>query len=275
MEPFDPKRLLILPDVELPHLNSTRTVRIYLPYDYKEGHKDYPVLYMHDGQNVFDDQTATYGMSWKAGDILDDLQVRGITQGLIIVAIDCSNGLCRYNEYSPWKMDPDFELPSRSDDIYRYGGDGDKYGAFLIETLKPYIDANFRTCPERETTYLAGSSMGGLITLYLGSEYSNVFAKLGILSPAFWFNKNQVFNHIQQQEFKRPTQIYMDMGTSETGDPLRADFSDIYLSGSREMKAVLDKKHNVALFYQEGAGHVHNELAWRMRFPDMIRFFYS
>ncbi|WP_454441984.1 alpha/beta hydrolase [Vibrio bathopelagicus] len=269
--------LILIDEFLIPQLNRTRTLRIYLPAGYRQSEQAYPVLYMHDGQNVFEESTATYGMCWDARTTLDEMQRLGQLSGLIVVAIDSSNELDsmgRYNEYSPWKAHQDIKEMGVGDELLKFGGEGDEYMAFICQTLKPYIDQTYRTKPSREFTYLAGSSMGGLISLYGGSLYQDTFGVLGVFSPAFWFNKLSYFEYIKEFNFLYPTKIYMDMGTDEAREGVTVDFADVYLSGSREMNKLLAQKQNVALLYQEGKDHKHNEIAWSLRFPDFIDFIF-
>ena len=161
--------LIIIDEFFIPQLNRTRTLRIFLPARYHQAEHAYPVLYMHDGQNVFEKSTATYGMCWDAQTTLDEMQRLGKLSGLIVVAIDSSHeldGMERYNEYSPWRANQEIKELGVGDELLKFGGEGDEYMAFICHTLKPYIDQTYRTKPNREFTYLAGSSMGGLISLY-------------------------------------------------------------------------------------------------------------
>ncbi|MEZ8601434.1 alpha/beta hydrolase [Vibrio splendidus] len=269
--------LIIIDEFFIPQLNRTRTLRIYLPAGYHQEEHAYPVLYMHDGQNVFENSTATYGMCWDARTTLDEMQRLGKLSGVIVVAIDSSHeldGMERYNEYSPWRANQELKELGVGEELLKFGGEGDDYMAFICQTLKPYIDQTYRTKPSREFTYLAGSSMGGLISLYGGSLYQDIFGALGVFSPAFWFNKPSYFEYMKEFNFKYPTKIYMDMGTDEAREGTIVDFADVYLSGSREINKLLAQKHNVTLFYQEGEDHKHNETAWSLRFPDFIDFIF-
>src|SRR5690606_36165183 len=144
-----------------------------LPPDYETSAKYYPVLYMHDGQNLFDVRTSFSG-EWKVDEHLDSLFLLG-DPGCIVVGID-NGGTNRINEYSPW-VNPQYG-----------GGQGDQYIEFLIETLKPYIDQNYRTLPDAEHTGIMGSSMGGLISYYGGLTNQNVFGRIGAFSSSFWFS---------------------------------------------------------------------------------------
>ena len=155
----------------IPGLNRERTVRIYLPPGYEQGTRRYPVLYMHDGQNLFDDATA-YAGEWGIDETLNELaKSRGLE--LIVVGID-NGGAERIHELNAWD-NPQFGK-----------GEGEQYTAFIVEVLKPWIDQHYRTRPDRRHTAIMGSSMGGLISSYAISRYPQVFGKAGIFSPAYW-----------------------------------------------------------------------------------------
>lgn len=269
---FDPERLQILDAFQLPQLARDRAIRLYLPRDYHTTLRRYPVIYMQDGQNVFDDATASYGRSWRVGETLDALHEQS-GQGAIVVAIDCGEDLRRFNEYSPWQMDAQFALPGRDiQGLHASGGEGEAYVRFLAETLKPYIDQHYRTLSDRQHTVIAGSSMGGYISLYAGMTRPAVFGVLGVFSPAFWFNRQAMFDLVERTTLVCPMRIYMDMGSDETSDHTRSDFAQVYLQGSRDMHALLQNKNNLEVEYIEGAGHQHNELAWSLRFPHFARW---
>lgn len=153
----------------MPQLDRNRKIWLYLPPDYSTSTKNYPVLYMQDGQNLFDNATSFAG-EWQVDETLNSLFAGG-DYGAIVVGIENGGGE-RLNEYSPWNN------PSYG------GGLGDQYVAFLANTLKPYIDANYRTRPEPQFNALIGSSMGALISTYGATEFPNIFRKVGSLSPA-------------------------------------------------------------------------------------------
>lgn len=160
----------IIDSMTIPQLGRTRRVWVYLPPDYATSGQRYPVLYMHDGQNVFDAATS-YAGEWGVDETLDSLHAAG-DPGVIVVAVD-HGGSLRVPEYSPWPT--------------RFGaGEGDKYVAFLVGTLKPWIDRNYRTLPDRLHTGIAGSSMGGLISFYAALKHPDVFGRAAVFSPAFW-----------------------------------------------------------------------------------------
>ena len=185
----------------LPQLSTTRRIWVYLPPDYQQNpNKMYPVMYMHDGQNLFDDLQSFAG-EWGVDETLNQLFAQNGDPGCIVVGID-NGGANRLNEYSPW-VNPTYG-----------GGQGAQYISFLINTLKPYIDTNYRTLSGRENTAIGGSSMGGLISLYAALEHQNVFSKALIFSPAFWFS-NQCFAQATSKGRQQPLKIYMLCGQNE------------------------------------------------------------
>jgi len=275
---YDPNRMILLSDFEIPQLDRRRIVRIYLPADYNTSSKHYPVIYMHDGQNVFEPELCISGMSWQAAEHLDSLQAHGEIDGAIIVAVDNSplqNGLGRMNEYSPWPCNTVSELDDWN--IKRtLGGEGEAYGAFIAETLKPYIDLHYRTRAEREFSTVAGSSMGGLISLYIALNYQHIFANAGVFSPAFWFTEASLTHFIRHTSVTHPLNIYMDIGTNETSDHAISAFASVYLDGAKRIHQLLetkDDKLHCSLMIEEGA--IHSESAWARRYPYMVRQFYT
>jgi predicted alpha/beta superfamily hydrolase len=186
----------------IPQLSTTRRIWLYLPPDYATSTKNYPVLYMQDGQNLFDNETAFSG-EWQVDETLNSLFNQG-DYGAIVVGIDNGGG-ARLNEYSPW-VNPQYG-----------GGEGDDYAAFMANTLKPYIDANFRTRPEPEMNALIGSSMGGLIATYGACEFPLAFRKVGSMSPAYWFSLNNLNSYINTSVLNLQNhRIYFVAGTNES-----------------------------------------------------------
>lgn len=169
------------PTFFIPQLNVTRKVWVYLPPDYYTTTKTYPVLYMQDGQNLFDNATAPYG-EWQIDETLNQLHSQG-NYGAIVVGID-NDGGSRLDEYSPW-INSEYG-----------GGEGDLYMQFIGETLKPYIDSNFRSKPQSQFNALIGSSMGALISTYGAVKYPNLFSKIGSFSPAYWFALSDMNNYV-------------------------------------------------------------------------------
>ncbi|MBG8554902.1 alpha/beta hydrolase-fold protein [Hymenobacter guriensis] len=241
----------------IPQLGGrTRRIWIYLPVDYATSARRYPVLYMHDGQNVFDKCTSFSG-EWGVDEALRQLQQSGQDPtGTIVVAVD-NGGNSRLNEYSPW---PNAE--------YKSGGEGDKYVDFLVETLKPYIDQQYRTLTGREYTGIAGSSMGGLISVYAALKYQNVFSKVGVFSPAFWFARQPLFDYVKTAGHQQPIKFYFLAGAkeSETMVPLMAEMRDAL---QQQGFAAADMSYHVL---EDGQ---HAEWFWQREFPAAFQWLYA
>lgn len=227
----------------IPQLNRYRRIWIYLPASYHltKG-KRYPVLYMNDGQNLFNLQTAPFG-EWGVDEALDSLQ-RKSGREAIVVGID-HGGNKRLNEYNPFDNDS-------------FGvGEGKRYAAFLAETLKPYIDKNYRTLSDVGHTYIAGSSMGGLISLYTVVAYPNVFGAAGVFSPAFWTSP-PIFKTVSDAKWNSAKRFYFYAGGKEA-KPMQKDME--------KMIKVLQTKTNYEVVSSIDPLADHNEAAWRKEFP--------
>jgi predicted alpha/beta superfamily hydrolase len=187
----------------MPQLGKSRRIWLYLPPQYSDTSKRFPVFYMHDGQNLFDRTTTAFGTEWGVDETLNALANQG-DKGCIVVGIDHGGG-SRLDEYSVYKN-------------ARYGGgQGAAYAKFVVETLKPYIDANYRTKSDRTNTAVGGSSMGGLISMYMAAEYQNVFSKALIFSPSFWFS-DSCYTQVQQRGKRFGMRYYFMAGTNEDAD---------------------------------------------------------
>jgi predicted alpha/beta superfamily hydrolase len=223
----------------IPQLNRVRRIWIYLPEDYATSMKKYPVMYLHDGQNVFDDATS-YAGEWGVDEFLDSNEANKC----IVVAID-HGGAKRFNEYSPY-------------DHERFGkGEGELYAEFVAKTLKKYIDKNYRTKRSRENTFIAGSSMGGLISFYAVLKYPKVFGGAGVFSPAFWVAP-KIEEDIKAKGKKVKGSIYFFAGKLE-GETMVLDM----LKAFGEM-ATVSKSKMKSVIRDEGR---HNEGTWRVEFP--------
>lgn len=229
----------------IPQLNRKTRIWIYLPKDYQKTNQHYPVLYMQDGQNLFDEYTSGFG-EWGIDECLDTLASK--TKPCIVVGI--ASGIKRLNEYNPY-------------DNTRFGkGEGDPYSAFLVKTLKPYIDKHFRTLRTRNNTLIAGSSMGGLISYYAIMKYPEVFGKAGIFSPSFWIAPEMIgltdsIGHSARGKF------FFYIGREE-GDSYVKDMEQI----TGKLKAYTGNK----VYSIIDPGGRHNETAWRKWFPVFYRW---
>ena len=238
----------------MPQLNRTRRIWVYLPPDYGKSDRRYPVLYMHDGQNLFDRATSFAG-EWRVDEALEKL-FRERNFSVIVVGID-NGGERRIDEYSPWR-----------NEAYGRGGEGDAYIRFIVETLKPYIDSHYRTLPNE--TGIMGSSLGGLISIYAGFKYPETFRYVGAMSSAFWFNP-EIYDFVRNAP-EGPEKIYIDWGTLEGSDPSGM------IETNRKMVDVLTERGYVEgenLLVIEDEGATHNEYYWSRRFPDAVLWLFG
>lgn len=238
-----------LSGVYSPELGNRRDVLVYLPASYGRSDLRYPVIYMQDGQNLFDPATSFAG-DWGLGTALPRAERKGAEA--IVVAVP-NMGADRIGEYSPF-VDPE-----------NGGGRGDLYLDFLIDTLRPTIDREFRTFSDPARTGIAGSSMGGLISLYAVFRHPEVFGFAGALSPSVWFAKAAVLDFVETAPRAR-ARIYLDVGTSEGGDAL---------GYARRLRDTLIRKGyrlDEELLWVEEKGGTHNEAAWGRRFGRAVPF---
>lgn len=233
-----------------PQLENRRDILVYLPRSYERGRRRYPVLYMHDGQNLFDPATS-FSDEWHVDGTMEVLGSRGIEA--IVVAIP-NMGEERLDEYSPF-VDPKLG-----------GGKGDAYLDFIAETIKPLIDRDFRTLADREHTCIAGSSMGGLISLYAFFRRPDIFGVAGVLSPALWFAGRAIFEFVERAPYSEG-KIYLDIGTRE-GERTLADVRRM-----RDLLMAKGYRLRKQLFYVEESGAGHEEGAWRRRIRFAVPFF--
>jgi predicted alpha/beta superfamily hydrolase len=238
-------------------LPSDRDVIIYLPPGYDRAKKKrYPVLYMHDGQNLFDGATSFIpGKEWRVDETAQSLIRNREIEPLIIVGI-YNTGLSRVDEYTPTR-----------DQKRNMGGKADLYGRLLVEELKPFIDSEYRTLTDAANTGLGGSSLGGLATLYLGLKYSDTFGKLAIISPSLWWDNRFILRGVEAMNIKHDVRIWLDMGTNE-GTPV---------NDARQLRDAFESKGwqmNSDLKYFEAEGAVHDEAAWGNRVGMVLRFLF-
>jgi len=239
----------------LPQLpGRNRRVWLYLPPGYaRQPTRRYPVVYLQDGQNVFDEATAFAG-EWGVDETLNQLAAgpAKITQA-IVVAID-HGGERRLDEYSPW-----------ANAEYHKGGEGDRYTDFLARTLKPYIDAHYRTRPEAAHTAVAGSSMGGLIALYAGLKYPQVFGRVGVFSPAIWFAKDSLLAYARHRPVPLASRFYFVAGPAESETML-----PLMVAVRRQLLASGVAPGHIRL--QAPADGQHAEWFWRREFGPAYRW---
>jgi predicted alpha/beta superfamily hydrolase len=237
-------------------LQHDRDVLVWLPPDYEASGGRYPVLYLHDGQNLFEPDTAFQkGEYWRVGETAADLIEAGEIEPLIIVGI-YNTGDHRKEEYTPTR------------DAKLGGGEADDYGRMIIEELKPLIDRTYRTRPEARSTGIGGSSLGGLVSLYLAFTHPQVFHRVAALSPSVWWNFRAILKTVRQSRSKPPLKIWLDMGTAEGKKGL---------DDARLLKAALvglGFSVDVDLHYAEYEGATHTETAWAARVGPMLKYLF-
>ena len=240
-------------NVTVPELTGKekRRAYVYLPESYKyDKEKRYPVLYMFDGHNVFFDDDSTYGKSWGMKEYMDFTQTQ-----LIIAAVECNhspdNG--RLSEYSPFDFDMD-------EDGTHIEGRGRQTMNWFVRFFKPYIDRHYRTLPDRDHTFIAGSSMGGLMSLYAVLKYNYIFGRAAALSPSLWTNQDEAYKMILTSNPKTPTIIYMDYGSEEMKNR-RA----MYKAYAKASSLLLEKR--VMLNSRIVPWGKHTEESWERQLP--------
>lgn len=245
-------------------LGNTRSVRIWLPAAYEtESSRTFPVLYMHDGQNLFASTSGGSPVKWEVDGTTDALIAAGKLEDLIIVGID--NTGARMDEYTP------------TQDSAGRGGKGDAYARFVINEVKPYIDSAYRTQCEPESTAVAGSSLGGLISFYMGVTYPEIFGQVAAVSPSFWWDDQETLRALSAQSTPPTPRFWIDMGTGEGSD----DEGNGLTSSVEDARAVRDRLLTLGLPFVEQVGYlevpggVHNEAAWAERFSDILLFLFG
>jgi predicted alpha/beta superfamily hydrolase len=237
-------------------LSTPRDLIVYLPPGYDAASKTrYPVLYLQDGQNLFDPATAFGGQDWQADITADHLIDDGVIPPLIMVGV-YNTGVRRISEYTPTR-DP------RS----RKGGKSGRYAQMLVREIKPLIDSEYRTAKSTAYTGVGGSSLGALTALHAGLCYPNVFGQLALISPSVWWDSRAVLDIIGGFTGRAHPRIWLDMGTDEGSAPEKA------VEDARRLQAALEDKgwiEGVNLCYREFSGAGHNERAWGERFGEVL-----
>jgi predicted alpha/beta superfamily hydrolase len=242
----------VLPALAIPGLGRQRTIRVYLPPGYAMGASRYPVLYLHDGQNLFDAATGFAG-EWEVDESLNRL---ARTRHLELIAVGIDNGgEHRLQELTAW-------------DNAKYGrAEGRAYMDFVVDVVKPYIDAHYRTLPDRAHTAIMGSSLGALISHYALMQYPGVFGKAGLFSPSYWYAP-QIYSDAATRRLPADTLLYFYAGSSEDPD---------MVGNMLEMAGVLRQAGFPSgdLTIHVAAGARHNEAAWRAEFPRAVEWLFG
>ena len=238
-------------------LPGDRNLTIFLPPGYEASEERYPVLYLHDGQNLFDPEAAfVKGQHWRIGETATALIEAGRIPPLLIVGID-NTGARRLHEYTP------------TYDRRRGGGGAEAYGALIVRELKPFVDARYRTLPDAAHTGLGGSSLGALVSLYLGLEYPDVFSRLAVLSPSVWWDRRAILRNVRAAKPKPRLRIWVDIGTRE---------GRYHVENARLLKVGLTRSGWVEgddLHYEEIPDGTHSEGSWADRFGRVLEFLFA
>jgi predicted alpha/beta superfamily hydrolase len=236
-------------------VKERRSFIVYLPPGYNaRAARRYPTLYFHDGQNVFDKATSV-GEEWRVDETAQELIAAAEIEPLIMIGI-YNTGVHRIGEYTPTAV------PGKG------GGQADAYGRMLVEELKPLVDAKYKTLPGAGSTGLAGSSLGGLLTMHLGLKYPTAFSRLAVLSPSVWWDQRVILRAVESLPGKLPFRIWLDAGTAEGEEVLR---------DSRALRDALKAKgwtEGEDLAYLEAEGGQHNEASWAGRVGAFLKFLY-
>ncbi|MDX2030193.1 MAG: alpha/beta hydrolase-fold protein [Blastocatellia bacterium] len=238
-------------------LGNQRDVIVYLPPGYeREDARRYPVLYLNDGQNLFDRATSYAGVEWQVDETAQSLIEGGLIEPLIIVGIH-NTGETRIDEYTP-TIDPKLKR----------GGKAGLYGQFIVDELKPFIDRRYRTRVDPASTGIGGSSLGGLVSLYLGLKYPQIFGKLMVMSPSIWWDHGILLRTVETLPAKPSTHIWLDIGTRE------GKFTPGQVRTLKEILLAQGWRLNADLKYLEVKGGHHNEAAWAGRVAPALKFLF-
>jgi predicted alpha/beta superfamily hydrolase len=242
-------------DVKSPQLGNTRSLLVYLPPSYRKGTQRYPVLYLHDGQNVFNELTAFVKREWRADEAAEALAARG--HEVILVAIENSGGT-RASEYLPFK--------TRANN---HEARAEAHAAFVVKTVKPLIDQRYRTRSGAAHTGIAGSSFGGIIGLYTALSYPEVFGFVGAFSPSLWVGDGGMFHWVGEHRAPKSMRLWLDMGDHEGEMPGERRYA---MELTEQMGDVL-REQGAQVRVQFGKDAWHNEDAWAQRFPTALEWF--
>ncbi|GJM28296.1 MAG: hypothetical protein DHS20C17_09310 [Cyclobacteriaceae bacterium] len=247
---FQPIIEIIEEDYQIPQLKRHRRISALLPYDYHQSEQSYPVLYLHDGQNLFD-ENSPFG-NWAIDDSLAVLAQQGYGD-IVVIAID-HGGEDRINEYQPFNSK-------------EYGqGQGKQYIKFLMETLKPYVDKKYRLLDGSQHTGIGGSSMGGLISLYAGLSFPETFSKMMIFSPSLWLS-NRIYQIARKFKPVESSHLYLYAGGKES----QAHLPNVMRFGA---ELLTNLGNGLRFKFSHNPDGVHNEMNWREEFPIALKWLY-
>jgi uncharacterized protein len=246
--------------VELPFLNTSkkRKIRILHPLNL---HKNYPVLYMQDGQNLFENETSYTGISWGVTETIEQLVQENKIDDLIVVGIDNSEN--RVNEYSPWKASF-----YDQDEKIEIGGEGALYMSFLLDTVMPFIEQQFNV-HHAKPMMIAGSSLGALISSFIAINHPNKFSVCGVFSLASWICEKSFLDFVKDCNIPSKQRFFISVGTNETSNDDIDNFNEIYIQNTLNFKTLLKEKGVSDILHIE-CDDIHHESAWKKRFVDFI-----
>jgi len=255
----DEGRLRILRKFPSKYLSTPRDLIVYVPPGYSESKDRFPVLYLQDGQNLFDPATAFGGQDWRADITADEMSFKKEIRPPIIVGI-YNTGRQRISEYSPTR-----------DRGHRKGGKASRYAEMLAREVKPFIDKEFRTLKAARYTAVGGSSLGGLVSLVTGFEYPRVFGQMAILSPSIWWDHRAILRWVHAYSAPVRPRIWLDSGTDEGTSPHQL-IEDLRILRS----ALIERgwQEGQDLSYHEIEGHDHSERAWAARFGAVLAYLF-
>lgn len=245
-------------------LLQARDIAVYLPPGYQDQpDASYPVLYLHDGNNLFDKLTSSFGVEWQADETAERLIREGRIEPLIIVGV--YNSRDRMNEYTPDR-----------DESRNAGGLGEQYAKMLVQEVIPFIESTYRVRRDRSARGVGGSSLGGLISLYIGQQYPDVFSRCLVISPSLMWNDRALIRSLEEDSAAlRNLQIWLDMGTQEGR---QIDQFSTAIQDTRALVEVFDAAGLLPgkdYYYQEVYGGEHNEASWAARFDRMLLYLYG
>jgi predicted alpha/beta superfamily hydrolase len=238
------------------YLAAPHDVLVYLPPGYdREPHRRYPVLYLQDGQNLFDEATA-FSHEWQVDETAERLIAAGEIAPVIIVGI-ANAGEGRMDEYTPTR-----------DRRHHAGGGATRYGRMLVEELKPFVDATYRTLPDPAHTGLGGSSLGGLLSLFLGLQYPGLFWRLAVLSPSVWWDDRFIVRRVRLLSHRPPLRIWLSVGTDEAAGVVEAG------EALRDALVAKGWREGEDLEFRVLEGARHEETAWAALMEPVLKYLF-
>lgn len=257
--------MIIQRDIFYTPTQKTRGLHIWLPDDYDQTEEHYPVMYFFDGHNLFYDEYATYGKCWGLKRFMEQWD-----KPMILAGIECGHdGDERLNEYLPYHVDQGI--------FSKFEGIGDATVRWMIEELKPMIDRDYRTCPFRECTAIGGSSMGGLMSLYVVIKYNRWYSKAACLSSSIYSCMPQLLKDLDKSPIDPDTRVYLSWGTREAKgikDPAKEDRSSRTFHNNQEVEQKLLEKHAITRMYCQVGGE-HCEADWEKQVPGFMEFLWK